>query len=124
MLDVVSGLANIEVLADTHDRGQPMAERRGGFRRDQPVVLVVIGTPLGVSDDDEGAAQLGQECAADFAGVGARVVLRDVLRAIGQPQLVTIDQGLHASQIGERRDDGDVDLVEVFVGQREGDLLY
>ena len=37
---------------------------------------------------------------------------------------VTVDQGLHATQIGERRNDGDVDLVKILVGQGEGDLLH
>ena len=116
MLDVVSGLPDIEVFADAHDRGEPVTERGSGFRSDQSVVFVVIGAPLGMADNDEGATQLRQECATDFAGVSARVVLRHVLSAIGQPQLVTIDQGLDATQVGEGRDDSDIDLVEVFIG--------
>ena len=51
-------------------------------------------------------------------------MLRQVLRAVGQPQLVAVDQGLHAAQVGERRQHRDVDLVEVLVRQRERDLLH
>ena len=122
--DVVTGLADLEVLADADDRGEAVLERGRGLRRDQGVVLVVIGAPLGVPDDHVGAAQLGQEGAADLAGVGAGIVRGQVLRAVGEPQLVAVDQGLHAAQVGERRDHGDVDLVEVLVGQRERDLLH
>ena len=124
VLDVVARLPHLQLLADADDRGDAVPEGRGGFRGDQRVVLVVVGPALGVTDDDVGTAQLGQERAADLAGVGARVVLREVLRAVGEPQLVTVDQGLHAAQIGERRQHGDVDLVEVLVRQREGDLLH
>ena len=74
-------------------------------------------------DDDERAAKFGQERTTDLARVGARIVLREVLRAVGEPQLVAVDQRLHTAQVGERRNDGDVDLVEVLVGQRERDLL-
>ena len=75
MLDVVAGLANLELLADADDRGQLVLERRGGLRGDQGVVLGVIGAALGVPDDDVCATQLGEEGAADVAGVGAGVVL-------------------------------------------------
>ena len=123
-LDVLAGLPDLQVLADADDRGQFVLERGGGLGGHQSVVLVVVGAPLGVPDDDERAAQLGQEGAADVAGVGAGIVLRQVLSAVGQPQLVAVDQGLHAAQVGERRDDRDVNLVEVLVRQRECDLLH
>jgi hypothetical protein len=45
--------------------------------------------------------------------VGAGVVLRNVLRAGRQPQLVNVDERLHLAQVGERRQRGDVDLIEV-----------
>ena len=124
MLDVVAGLAYIEVLADTHDRGEPVPERRSGFGGYQCIVLMVVGAPLGVADDGEGAAQLGQERTTDLAGVRAGIVLRQILRTVGEPQPVTVDQRLYAAQVGERRDDRDVDLVEVLVRKREGDLLH
>src|SRR6185437_17101412 len=106
------------------NRRQRVLERGRGLRGDQRVVLVVIGAPLGVADHGVVATQLGQERPADLTGVRAGVVLRDVLGAVGESQLVAVDQGLHAAQVGERRDDRDVDLVEILVGQRERDLLY
>ena len=51
-LDVVAGLADLQVLADAHDRRQLVLERRGGLGGHQRVVLVVVGAPLGVADDD------------------------------------------------------------------------
>jgi len=69
-----------------------MLEGGGGLGGHQSVVFVVVGAPLGVPHDDEGAAQFGQEGPADVAGVGARVVLREVLRTVGQPQLVAVDR--------------------------------
>ena len=120
---MVAGLADVEVLTDAHDRDQAVPECRRGLRRHQRVVLVVIRPAFGVPDDDERAAKFGQERTTDLARVGARIVLREVLCTVGQPQLVAVDQGLHTAQVGERRDDGDVDLVEVLVGQRERDLL-
>ena len=104
---MVAGLPDVEVFSDTDDRGQSVPERGGGFGRDGGVVLVVVGPPFGMADDDEGATQLGQERAADLAGVGTRVVLRQVLGAVGQPQSVTVDQSLHTPEVGERRNDGD-----------------
>ena len=52
VLDVVAGLADLELLADADDRGQAVLERRGGLRGHQRVVLVVVGAALGVPDDD------------------------------------------------------------------------
>ncbi len=47
-----------------------------------------------------------------------------VLGAVGEPELVGLDQRLHRPQCGERRDDGDLDVLEVLVRQRERDLLH
>ncbi len=124
MFDVVACLAPLELLTDADDRRQLMPECGGRFGGHERVVLVVVGAPLRVADDDVRAAQLGQQGAADVAGVGAGLVRRQVLCAVGQAQLVPVDQGLHAAQVGERRQHRDVDLVEVLVRQRERDLLY
>src|SRR5437660_4782005 len=51
-------------------------------------------------------------------------MLRQVLSAVGQPQLIAVDQGLHATQIGERGKHRDIDSVVVLVRQRERDLLH
>ena len=46
-------------------------------------------------------------------------MLGQILGAVGEQQLVPVDQGLHTAQVGERRDHGDVDLVEILLRQRE-----
>jgi hypothetical protein len=47
----------------------------------------------------------------------------DVLCAVPDLQLVAVDQGLHGPQVGEGRQHGDLDGVEVLVGEAEGELL-
>ena len=111
VVDVVAGLTDLEMLTDADDRHQAVLERGERLRGDQRVVLVMVGAPLGVADHDERTPQFRQESAADLAGVGARVVLGEVLGTVGQPQLVPVDQRLHAAQVGERRDDGDIGFV-------------
>ena len=70
-----------------------------------------------------GALQLGEHRAGDLAGVRAGVVRGDVLGAVLDLQLVAVDQGLHGPQVGEGRQDGDLDGVVVLVGEGEGELL-
>src|SRR5699024_5803552 len=48
----------------------------------------------------------------------------DVLRPVLEQQLVPVDEGLHAADVGERRQDGHLDLAEVLGGQGESDLLH
>ena len=62
------------------------------------------------------AVELRQERARDLAGVGAGVVRREVLRAEGERELVGVEQRLHGAQVGERREDRDLDrAVEVVL---------
>ena len=58
VLDVVTGLADLELLADADDRDEAVLERGGRLRGDQGVVLVVVRAALRVADDGVGAAQL------------------------------------------------------------------
>ena len=46
-----------------------------------------------VADEYEGCAELGEECAGDFAGVCAGVVDGEVLAAVEDVQLVAFDEG-------------------------------
>lgn len=62
------------MLANTHDWGQAMLECGGGFGGHQRVILVVIGAPLGVPDDNVTAPQLGQKGAADVTRIGTGVM--------------------------------------------------
>ena len=64
---------------------------------------------------DVTAAELGQHRPAHLAGVGAAVVHRQVLRAVPERQLVAVDEGLHAAQVGERRQHHDLRRVAVAV---------
>ncbi|CFS49987.1 Uncharacterised protein [Mycobacterium tuberculosis] len=51
-----------------------MLECGGGFGGHQRVILVVIGAPLGVPDDNVTAPQLGQKGAADVTRIGTGVM--------------------------------------------------
>ena len=83
--DLVARSADVQTLADAQDRAPGRCGRR---RLDLPVhdrvVLGVVLPPLGVPDDDVGAAELGQHDAGDVAGVGAGVVRRQVLGAVDE----------------------------------------
>ena len=117
------GLADVQALADAEDRGQAVLV--GGLHLGVAdlVGLGVVLAALGVADGHVGALQLGQHRAGDLAGVRAGVVRRDVLGAVLDLQLVAVDQGLHGPQVGEGRQDGDLDGLVVLVGQGEGELL-
>src|SRR5579884_440107 len=121
--DVFARLADLQPIADAHDRAHAAAERRLGLGRDQFVGLAVVLAPLRVPDHDVRAAELGQHGRGDLSGVRARGVLRDVLRAVLDLQLVAVDQGLHRAQVGERGEHRDLDRGVVLVGQGEGELL-
>ena len=60
--------------------------------------------------------------AGDVPG-DARTGTRQVLRAVADQQLVAVDQGLHAAQVGERRQDHGLDVGELLLGQAERQLL-
>ena len=53
------------------------------FFRYQLVGFAVIGTPLGMADDDILAGKIGQHGAGDLAGVGPGFVHREILTAPG-----------------------------------------
>ena len=55
------------------------------------------------------ASSCRQERSGDLARVGAGVVLRQVLAAEGERQVVGLDERLHGPQVGERREDRDLD---------------
>src|ERR1017187_4256001 len=121
--EVVAGLPDHERLADAQHRCHLVRGDSPYLGVDQRVVLVVVLAPLGVPGQDVAAAQLGQHPAADIAGVGAVLVRRDVLCAVGELELVALDEGLHAAQRGERRQYHDVGRREILVVQPEGELL-
>ena len=85
----------------------------------------VVLAPLAVPDHDVGAAELGQHRRRDLAGVGAAVVLGDVLGAVPDLQPVAVDEGLHRADVGVRRhhDHLDAAVVVLLVVQRPGQLL-
>ncbi|SKV15662.1 Uncharacterised protein [Mycobacteroides abscessus subsp. abscessus] len=81
---MISGFPDVKCLTDTHDRCEAVFEGRGSLGRDQRVILAVILAALGVTDNDIGDTQLGQEGAADLTGVRARVIYGQVLCAVGK----------------------------------------
>src|SRR5690606_23096056 len=122
--DVLGRLAHLEVLPDAQDRHDPVPDRRVHLLVDERVVLAVVLAPLRVPDHHVAAAELGEHRPGDVPGVGAGVVRRQVLRPVHELQLVAVDQRLHRADVGERRQDGHLDLVVVLLRQREGDLLH
>ena len=72
---------------------------------------------FGVADHDVGAAELRQHAGGDLTGIGAGLVRGHVLGAVQNAQSITVDQRLHAPQIGIRRQDRHVDGVQVDVGE-------
>jgi hypothetical protein len=122
--DVVAGLADLERFPDADDGPQPVSQGGDGLGGDGRVVLGVVLAAFGVSDDDPGAAELREHRGGDLAGVGAGLVGGDVLRPVGEQEFVAVDEGLDAPDVGERRDDGHVDVVVVVAGQGEVELLH
>ena len=86
-------------LLDAVRRDAPEAVAVGGLDLGPALLvgLAVDRAALGVPDQHVRAAELGQHLPGDVAGVGAGIVLRDILRPVCEPQLVTVDQGLHAA---------------------------
>ena len=96
---MLAGLADLEALADAHDRGHVRGQRLVRLGVDDLVGLGVVLAALGVADDDVGAAELGQHRRRDLAGVGAGVLGRDVLGAVPDREPVAVDERLHADRM-------------------------
>ena len=87
VLDLIAGLADLQLLTETEDRDEAVLVRGGGLGGQVRVGLVVIVAALGVADQHVRAAQLRQERAGDLAGVSTGIVRRQVLRTVGRPSL-------------------------------------
>src|SRR6476619_6014200 len=126
VLDLTALLAHVEPLAAAEDRRQAVGVCRLDLRVDHRVGLCVPFASLAVSPGDVGAPELGQEGARDVAGVGAVRVRRQVLRTVLQVELVTLDEGLDRSQVGEGWEHCDLDgrVVVLGVAQRPVELLH
>ena len=100
-----------------------MAKRGRGLGRHQRVVLAVVGAPLGMPHNHIAAAQFGQE-----RPVAARLrCLTPATSAAVSRSFSPSTKGLHAAQVGDRRQYrhvDDVEVVEVFLWERERDLLH
>src|SRR5579859_913948 len=123
IIEVAARLPDGQRLADAEHRGHLLPEDRPDLGVDQRVVLIVVLPALRVPGQHELTAQLRQHSRADVSRVGAVVVLRHVLRAVPQLELVADHQRLHAAQCGERRQHDDVHGREILVVQPERELL-
>ena len=63
--------------------------------------------------------ELREEGARDLARVGAGVLRRQVLRAEGERDLVGVEERLHGAQVGEGREDRDLDRAVLVLGVLE-----
>src|SRR6478752_2248246 len=126
VLDLAALLAHVESLAAAEDRRQAVGIGRLDLGVDDGVGLAVALAPLAVPDGDVRAAELGEEGARDVTGVGTRGVRRQVLRAVPEVELVALDERLDRAQVGEGRQDGDLDgrVVVLRVAQRPVELLH
>src|SRR5208282_806669 len=107
----VAGLALGEGLPDADDGSQT-----GGESGAKLAVHLVIGfakdvAPLGMPDESEAAAQLGDHARGDFAGPGAFLLPVEVLRADGDVGAARGFDG--GGKGGERRSDDEVALAQV-----------
>src|SRR4051794_36129446 len=124
MRDLAALPAYVEPLPYAQDGNQPVAAAGPDLVVDDLVGLGVVLAPLAVPDHHVGAAELGEHGAGDVAGVGAGVMRGEVLRTVGDPQPVTVDQRLDTADVGERRQDRDLSGLVVGVAQRVGQLLH
>src|SRR5665811_1056572 len=125
VLDLLSGLADVQPLTDADDRYDPLPEGGSRLRRHRRVILGVVLPALGVADRDVRRTELRQHHRGDLPGVRTVGVCRHVLGAVTDLQLVRVHQGLHGTQVGERHQYGDLDGGEVVLGvlERPGELL-
>src|SRR5712691_9837569 len=77
--------ALLKGLADAQNRRQAGPPRGHELGCDPAVILAVEAAPLGVADDHVAAAELLQHRARHFACVRAGFLLREILRAPGDP---------------------------------------
>ncbi len=110
-------------LPHAHDRGDAVAVGGPRLGRHQRVVLVVVGAAFGVADHHVATAQPGEHRTADVTGMGAGTVRGEILGAVTDGKLVTIDEGLDTAQVGERRQDNDLGVVQFGRLQVESHLL-
>src|SRR5690606_23954111 len=105
---------------DAHDRHEPVAVGGRELRGDVLVGLAVVLPALGVADDDVLRVERGEEGPRDLARVRAAVVRREILPAVGDRQVIRRHERLHAAQVGEGREDRDLDRPEVVLRVAQG----
>jgi len=120
VLHVCSCLTDFEAFTDAKDRCDSVAERGFDLCVQDVVGLVVDGAAFTVPHQDIGAAQLAEELAGDVTGIGAGVELGQILTAVNDVKFVALYERLHAAEISERREDGNLYTVVVMLGVREG----
>ena len=81
-LDRSAGFALIEQLADAKDRAQAGREGAGQLLADELIALELVAAALRVAEDDPGG-QAAEHHGGDLAGVGAALLVVDVLGTDG-----------------------------------------
>ena len=117
-------LAHVETLTDAQDRDDVMTAGGADLGRGNIIPLRVGLSPLAMSHEHVGTAELRQHRAGNLAGEGSRVVDRQILSTVGDAIAVTIDQGLHRTKVREGREHGHINGVVVGILEREGELLH
>jgi hypothetical protein len=117
---VRSCLTDFEAFTDTKDRCDTVAERGFDLCVQDVVGLVVDGPAFTVPYQYVGAAQLAEELSGDVTGIGSGVELGQILSAVNNVKFVALYERLHAAEISERREDGNLYAVVIVLCVREG----
>src|SRR5699024_7663568 len=76
-----------------------------------------------VTYDNIGAPQSGQHSARYLPGISPGIMFRDVLSAVGELELVSLNEGLCRANIGKRHEEGNIYFFVVFFRQSKSELL-
>ena len=103
-----SGLTDVKSLATAQDRGHACVKSLACLLSNQLIGFVVVLTTFRVADNHVRATQLSQHLRGDFTGERTVVVDRNILCAVLNLKLVSVNDGLNGAKIREGRDHQDL----------------
>ena len=120
-----SSLTNLKSLATAQDWGHARIKSLASLLANKLIGLVVVLTTLGVANHHVAASKLGQHLRGDLTGECTIIVDRDVLCTVLDLKIISVNNGLHGTKIGERRDHQDLAtrVVKVVIRKFHGQAL-